>query len=65
MLRGSQLYKAYIFLDKTIIVNGEIKGVGMYKGSEWRKWDLHTALTYDSKYQSDDAEVLLYNAFIL
>ena len=32
-----------------------------YRGSEWNRWDLHihTASSYDYKYKSDDADVLL------
>ena len=35
-----------------------------YRGSEWRKWDLHlhTASSYDSKYKGEDADVLLCKA---
>lgn len=35
-----------------------------YRGSEWRKWDLHlhTASSYDSKYKGEDADTLLCKA---
>lgn len=36
----------------------------LYRGSEWRKWDLHlhTASSYDSKYKGKDADALLCKA---
>lgn len=35
-----------------------------YRGSEWRKWDLHlhTASSYDSGYKGEDADMLLCQA---
>lgn len=41
-----------------------MKNMDKYRGSEWRKWDLHlhTASSYDSKYKGEDADVLLCKA---
>lgn len=46
------------------MVNGEMKNMDTYKGSEWRKWDLHlhTASSYDSQYKAEDADILLCKA---
>lgn len=46
------------------MVDGEMKNMDTYKGSEWRKWDLHlhTASSYDSQYKAEDADILLCKA---